>query len=357
MDRISELPEPILQHILSFLPFKQVFQCAILAKRWKHVWSTFPILRFDHTYFNSLSKMAKGRDVWLKRGDLYSFVEQNLESRRTQRLLVKNFTLSDRLGRQKSASGVDRWLSFALESNVEELNLDFERFASVCYCLPQSVLLSKSLILLSLQRCKFDTSSTGGLVNMSSLRKVCLVEVHMGNQFLQKLVVGCPALEDMNLKWCYGLKGIELSCQHRLMAIGIEENRDLERVELKAPNLCSVHIVQTSCEINLVHCKNLNKLKLQACITDDWLNDHLSELPLIETLELTCCSLLKRIEISSDQLKSLALLACWNLVEVKLDAPKLCRFNHYTRSVISLSSSNALNLSVATYGIISPDVP
>ena len=294
MDRISELPEPILQHILSFLPFKQVFQCAILAKRWKHVWSTFPILRFDHTYFNSLSKMAKGRDVWLKRGDLYSFVEQNLESRRTQRLLVKNFTLSDRLGRQKSASGVDRWLSFALESNVEELNLDFERFASVCYCLPQSVLLSKSLILLSLQRCKFDTSSTGGLVNMSSLRKVCLVEVHMDNQFLQKLVVGCPALEDMNLKWFYGLEGIELSCQHRLMAIGIEENRDLERVELKAPNLCSVHIVQTSCEINLVHCKNLNKLKLQACITDDWLNDHLSELPLIETLELTCCSLLKR---------------------------------------------------------------
>lgn len=90
---------------------------------------------------------------------------------------------------------------------------------------------------------------------------------------------------------------------------------------------------------------------------DDWLNDHLSELPLIETLELNCCSLLKRIEISSDQLKSLALLACWNLVEVKLDAPKLCRFDHYTRSVISLSSLNALNLSVATYGMISPDVP
>lgn len=153
MDRISELPELILQHILSFLPFKQVFQCAILAKIWKHVWSTFPILRFDHTYFNSLSKIAKGRDVWLKRGDLYSFVEQNLESRRTQRLLVKNFTLSDRLGRQKSASCVDRWLSFALESNVEELNLDFERFASIRYCLPQSVLLSKSLSLLSLHRC------------------------------------------------------------------------------------------------------------------------------------------------------------------------------------------------------------
>lgn len=82
--------------------------------------------------------------------------------------------------------------------------------------------------LLSLHRFKFDTSSTGGLINMSSLRKVCLVEVHMDdNQFLQKLVVGCPALEDMNLKWCYGLKGIELSCHHRLMAIGIEENRDL----------------------------------------------------------------------------------------------------------------------------------
>lgn len=49
-----------------------------------------------------------------------------------QRLVVKNFTLSDRLGRQKSSSRVDRWLSFALESNEEELNLDFERFASIC---------------------------------------------------------------------------------------------------------------------------------------------------------------------------------------------------------------------------------
>lgn len=67
-----------------------------------------------------------------REGTLYSFVEQNLKSRRMQRLLVKNFTLSDRLGRQKSASRVDRWLIFALESNVEELNLDFERFASIC---------------------------------------------------------------------------------------------------------------------------------------------------------------------------------------------------------------------------------
>lgn len=105
------------------------------------------------------------------------------------------------------------------------------------------------------------------------------------NQFLQKLVVGCLALEDMKLKWCYGLKGIELSCLHGLMAIGIEENRDLERVQLEAPNLCRVHIAQTSCEINLVHCKNLKKLKVTSMynVTDDWLNDHLSELPLIET--------------------------------------------------------------------------
>ena len=36
IDRISELPEDVLQHILSFLPTKQVFQSTLLSTRWKH---------------------------------------------------------------------------------------------------------------------------------------------------------------------------------------------------------------------------------------------------------------------------------------------------------------------------------
>lgn len=53
------------------------------------------------SYLFQLVIKNRGRPGCLaERGDLYSFVEQNLKSRRMQRLVVKNFTLSDRLGRQ-----------------------------------------------------------------------------------------------------------------------------------------------------------------------------------------------------------------------------------------------------------------
>ncbi len=51
MDRISELQDPLLQHILYFLPFKQVVQSNTLSKRWKHVSSTNPVLEFDDSFF------------------------------------------------------------------------------------------------------------------------------------------------------------------------------------------------------------------------------------------------------------------------------------------------------------------
>ena len=49
-DRISELQDPLLQHILYFLPFKQVVQSNTLSKRWKHVSPTNPVLEFDDSF-------------------------------------------------------------------------------------------------------------------------------------------------------------------------------------------------------------------------------------------------------------------------------------------------------------------
>ena len=71
MDRISELPEPILQQILSYLPIKQVVQSTLFSTTWKHVCSTFPILQFDKTYFHpeeteNLRKKGSYMVLWKK---------------------------------------------------------------------------------------------------------------------------------------------------------------------------------------------------------------------------------------------------------------------------------------------------
>ncbi|KAI3943187.1 hypothetical protein MKW92_007094 [Papaver armeniacum] len=45
-DRLSDLHDPLLHHIFSFLPFKCVVATCILSKRWKDLWISSPVLNF-----------------------------------------------------------------------------------------------------------------------------------------------------------------------------------------------------------------------------------------------------------------------------------------------------------------------
>ncbi|PQQ10428.1 hypothetical protein Pyn_19172 [Prunus yedoensis var. nudiflora] len=46
IDRISDLPDAVLHHILFLLPIKTVAQTSVLSKRWRSIWSSFPDLDF-----------------------------------------------------------------------------------------------------------------------------------------------------------------------------------------------------------------------------------------------------------------------------------------------------------------------
>ncbi|WZZ54493.1 hypothetical protein YC2023_054600 [Brassica napus] len=46
-DRISELPEALLLHILSYVPTKDVIATSVLSKRWRSLWKMVPKLEFE----------------------------------------------------------------------------------------------------------------------------------------------------------------------------------------------------------------------------------------------------------------------------------------------------------------------
>ncbi|KAG6693186.1 hypothetical protein I3842_10G155400 [Carya illinoinensis] len=136
MQIISTLPEPILQHILSFIPFKQIAQCSLVSKTWNMAWISFPFLKFDREFC----------------------------------------------------------IGYVIELNVKELNLYIESEYFPHYSLHQSVLVSKSITELCLYGCNLKLFNSGD-INLPNLKKLVFDTIPVNDQIIQNLVDGCPMVE------------------------------------------------------------------------------------------------------------------------------------------------------------------
>jgi hypothetical protein len=343
IDLLSELPEPIVEHILSFIPLKKILQLSILSKKWRKVWTLFPIPIFYSDYHQSylydISGNSKNPKVRMNCEEFNYFVERTLVSRCRQKLCINKFDLEILLLDDPDYVVVTRWIAYALESNVKELYLELKFYISSAdeyrdaypipesiLKVPESILRAKSIILLNLSGGKLKSKSSHSDINLSSLRKLVLSRVDMDDQIFPSLIYGCPVLEELEIGRCYGLKNIHLpACLPKLISIKLLLcYEELESFEMEAPNL--------------------KKLVLNSRIaTDKWLHGFLSKHPLIESLELHSFCMLERIKISSDRMKSLTIDQCINLVGANIVTPNLHRLD-YCGHVISLSS-NAFTLS------------
>lgn len=101
---------------------------------------------------------------------------------------------------------------------MEELNLWFG-WSTTCYSLPQSVLVAKSLTVLTLKGCCLK--STCSDINLPSLRKLSLKEVDADDEFIQNLIFGCPAIEYRGIFCRQCIKSIKIFGLLKLMSMEI----------------------------------------------------------------------------------------------------------------------------------------
>ncbi|KAK8630418.1 hypothetical protein V6N13_079214 [Hibiscus sabdariffa] len=106
IDRISDLPDPVLCHVLSFLPTKMSVATSVLSKRWINLWTTVPALSFSFTEFSD-------RFVDSVYKVLAMFQAQT----------IHQFSLDFEHISGVDDEHIDTWISAAIKRNVQELIL------------------------------------------------------------------------------------------------------------------------------------------------------------------------------------------------------------------------------------------
>ncbi|KAK6114814.1 hypothetical protein DH2020_007083 [Rehmannia glutinosa] len=151
-DRISKLPDVIIQHILSSLDPKQAVQTSVLSKQWTKLWSTLPDLKFN---FRHLATKSGVDLAWSHENEEFMprfmrFVTQFL-SHRDDTSTIAKFQLSSSHMAATDSTFVENCIDYAIKHGVQLLDLD-------AYCgrtsvrFPDGFFASKTLRVLRLRQ-------------------------------------------------------------------------------------------------------------------------------------------------------------------------------------------------------------
>nr|GLL22944.1 putative F-box/LRR-repeat protein At5g02930 [Ipomoea trifida] len=308
VDRISDLPIPILHHILSFLPTRDVVRTCVLSKHWHSTSSSFPILEFDIYDFRSY-----------RRGGYYNNPIKDEEFLRWVDARVERLceTTDTNILRLKVWVGlldprIIRAIERAMERNVEELDLAF-------------------LSLLGDDNIKHQHI-------LYSARSVVVYKLEGINLSLPDLLRGCPLLQELHLRDCYLLQETNIvnDDANNLKTLVFKKCHGISDLVIRVPNLesfaypggfiCAIHL-------DLAQTSSLKSVNLgDISISEEWLENLIRGCPKLEFLKLYCNYRWERIAICHQRLKTLKLYGCtinspWSLI-IKIDTPELLRFTY-----------------------------
>ncbi|KAJ4783371.1 FBD-associated F-box protein [Rhynchospora pubera] len=246
-DRLSDLPDDLLLHIMCFLPTRLAVNTCILSKRWRNLWRYLPCLHFDAyhddnfvqfitSFFNlrsnchidtfQLHGLAMNH-CWLATRPL---VTQVLESR-PRVLSIK--------------SGVSSWGQ-----------LDFD-----------SVFTCASVEKMELVEVFFPRKSP---ITLFNLKRLNLTRTELDGECVNNLISGCPVLEELVMNYCsFWFPNVTI-VSHSLKKLSIDgcEYYDNVQIHLSVPSLVSLHVTQVMLgRIWLKNMSSLVKVHIQFCFS------------------------------------------------------------------------------------------
>lgn len=242
---LSDLPESVLLHIISFLPVKDAINTSLLAKPWRNLWTLTPFLYFDQRLFDSPMAItsADNRRLFAK------FVDRALILYNAPRLLSLAICF-DYLD-FSYCSHVDSWIRFAALRGVQqiELNLRVSRTVSqspeehfMPYEVPVFALAAAPFLrALKLVSCLFNRPPSGFF--LLSLESLSLKLTQLTDVTVPDIIAGCPRLETLVIKRCWGITHLKVVSQRlKNLSIGYVVCTN-GSMEISVPSLLSFRCV------------------------------------------------------------------------------------------------------------------
>ncbi|XP_059302527.1 putative F-box/LRR-repeat protein At5g02930 [Lycium ferocissimum] len=356
MDQISQLPDPILQHILFFLPAKDGAQTSLLSKTWLKVWNLLPVFTFDFHHNLSLWKLLSMGKEEPEQADVRdafpSIIDGSLIDLRTQKAIIERFRLSLKLSYLKNASCIDEWIRLATNNCIKELDFHIERQDEEdWYSLPGTTLTAKSLMVLRLGGFKLEWPLIVDHINLTKLRELFLTDVFLEERIIFEICSGCPAIEDLSLIRCQGVKDLLISDLPKLVKLTLHQANEITQIHksihIRAMFLHTLYYRGCNSELKfeVTEFKHLKELSITfEQITDPVVEKLVSELPLLEKLELSFCLKLTRLKFSSRVLRQLAFRSYKSLTEIGIDTPNLLRYEYGAPKLPVIFSMTASSL-------------
>ncbi|KAJ4782710.1 F-box/RNI-like superfamily protein [Rhynchospora pubera] len=195
VDRISDMPDDILAHILSFLSIKEAVHTCVLSKKWRNIWCYMPVLEFDFKRFYQDQTAASYGEV-LQRCEVkfVPFVRGVLQN---QEARLDKFKL--------------QWYmpcTFDTTKSVAEVILDGIKFkprvfsVNFCRCYIQDFDLYPIFTCASLEDVTLELMGdfiAPNSVNLPNLKRLKISLERIDDDIIDKIFLGCPSIEEMSL--------------------------------------------------------------------------------------------------------------------------------------------------------------
>lgn len=221
-DRISQLPNDILIHILSPLTLKEAGRSSVLAHRWRDLWKFTPVLNFEapeSVRFFEITRTEREKSKFV------TWVNQVLRLHHCPSL--DEFRVCFHLSELSSEAShdIDEWINFVIAKGVKRLEMDF------------AVFLKSSHYTLS-HKSYSCFKSPSNLSNIKFLTSLTLKGINVNGDLLEFLLSNCPLLEWLCVFLSEHIVNLSIAGSSlQLKHLEIFRCNRLESLEVSAPNL------------------------------------------------------------------------------------------------------------------------